>query len=123
MRYSPKQLATALYELLAEKPEAHKQTLVHFATYIQKIGAARMLSDIERHFENIRLQKENVIKVKISTAEKNQPIFPEKISGKKVELAWHTDQSLIAGAIIQIGDMRIDNSIKGRLENLKQVIS
>lgn len=123
MKYSPKQLALAFYELLAEKPTAHKQVIAHFATFLQKIGAAKMLGDIERHFEIIRLNKENKIKVVMETTGKNQPIFPSKVGGKKTELSWQTDPSIIAGAIIKIGDTRIDNSIARRLSEFKKILS
>ncbi|MEK7081977.1 MAG: F0F1 ATP synthase subunit delta, partial [Patescibacteria group bacterium] len=107
-RYSPKQLATAFYELLSEKPTARKEIVSRFAVFLKKMGAARLLNEIGRHFEKIRRQKENAIKVEIVTAQKSQPIFPTKINGKKVELAWQTDPALIAGSIIRIGDLRID---------------
>lgn len=123
-RYSPKQLATAFYELLAEAKTAvvKKQLIIRFAAYIQKIGAGKMLNEIERHFEIIRLKKENAVKVEIALAEKKQPIFPTKINGKKVELFWRTALSLIAGSVIRIGDMRIDNSIRRRLKDLIEAI-
>lgn len=123
MKYSPKQLALAFYELLAEKPTAHKQVIAHFATFLKRIGALKMLSEIARQFEIVRLKKENAIKVEIVSAEKNRPICPVKINGKKTELSWQTDPSIIAGAIIKIGDTRIDNSIARRLSEFKKILS
>jgi len=122
MKYSPKQLATAFYEILTEKPSAHKEIITHFAAFLKKTGLTKMLSDIERHFEIIRLKKENAIKVEIATAEKKPPTFPTKINGKKVELFWQTAPSLIAGNIVQIGDLRIDNSVRRRLNDLTEAI-
>ena len=121
MKYSSKQLATAFYELLADKPKEHKQIVSRFAAFLQKIGVTKMSNEITRQFEITRLKKENAIKVEIVSAEKNRPIFPTKINGKKTELSWRTDPGLIAGAIIKIGDIRIDNSITRRLSELKKI--
>src|SRR3989344_4239552 len=121
-RYSPKQLATVLYELISEKPKARKEILSHFAVFLHKIEAVKMLSELERHFEIIHQKKENIIKVEIETAEKTfSSSFPKTINVKKVDSVWRHNPKLLAGTVIKIDDTRIDNSVKIRLENFKQL--
>ncbi len=47
----------------------------------------------------------------------------EKMTGKRVSLEYRLDSSLIGGIVIDIGDRRIDNSIKSRLEQLENAVS
>lgn len=46
----------------------------------------------------------------------------EKKYAKKMELTVKQDADLIGGAIIRIGNMVIDNSLKGRLKKLKEIL-
>lgn len=41
-----------------------------------------------------------------------------KVTGKKVDIRTHTDESLIGGLVVRIGDKRIDGSVRGRLEQM-----
>ena len=43
----------------------------------------------------------------------------ESVTGKKVQLRTHQDQSIIGGVVVKIGDTRIDGSVIGRLQALK----
>jgi len=40
------------------------------------------------------------------------------VTGKKIELREHEDKRLIGGAVVKIGDKRIDGSVAGRLSKL-----
>jgi len=44
----------------------------------------------------------------------------EKLAGAPVELTTATDESLIGGLTVRIGDQLIDASVRGRLERLKE---
>jgi F-type H+-transporting ATPase subunit delta len=46
-----------------------------------------------------------------------------KNTGKKVELEEKTDASLIGGFVLKIGNRQIDDSIRGKLQELKQQFS
>lgn len=43
----------------------------------------------------------------------------ESVTGKKIQLRTHQDQSIIGGVVVKIGDTRIDGSVIGRLQALK----
>lgn len=47
----------------------------------------------------------------------------EKRYGKKVEASIEIDNSLIGGAVIEVGDTVIDGSVKGRLEQLTKALN
>jgi F-type H+-transporting ATPase subunit delta len=47
----------------------------------------------------------------------------EKHLGRPVELTQRADKSLLGGAILEYGDMRIDVSVRGALENARQQLS
>ena len=46
----------------------------------------------------------------------------EQASGRKVEATPHGRPSLIGGIVLQIGSLRADGSVRGRLERLRQRI-
>lgn len=43
-----------------------------------------------------------------------------QVTGKKVELRLHENAALIGGAVVKIGDRRIDGSVTGRLETMRK---
>ncbi len=47
----------------------------------------------------------------------------ERATGRKVRLAVTVDPSLLGGMVLQIGDKRIDGSLRGRLRRLRQEIA
>lgn len=46
----------------------------------------------------------------------------ENIYGKTINLETQTDESLIAGMVLKIGDKIIDGSVKSRLESMKRTL-
>jgi F-type H+-transporting ATPase subunit delta len=44
----------------------------------------------------------------------------EQASGRKVEVTRKVDPALIGGLILQIGSMRVDASVRGRIERLRR---
>ena len=51
------------------------------------------------------------------------PSLPNKIGGKTVKIISKIDPSILGGVQIKIGDLLIDNSIKGRIQQIKEAIS
>lgn len=124
MRYSAKQYALALHELLsdAKTPAAHAEVVKKFATALSANGDTKLVDDIGYHFEKLRQKKEGSISVHMTTPSKNAVEFPKNLDGKKVELTVTEDPSLLAGAIVTVGDYRIDNSVRERLKKLSETI-
>lgn len=46
-----------------------------------------------------------------------------KLTGKKVEARYATDQKILGGAVIRIGSTIYDGSVQGQLQRLRQVLS
>ena len=44
----------------------------------------------------------------------------ERASGRKVEASRRVDPDLIGGLILQVGSLRLDASVRGRIERLRQ---
>jgi F-type H+-transporting ATPase subunit delta len=47
----------------------------------------------------------------------------EKASGRKVQATRSVDEALIGGLVLQAGSMRLDASVRGRLERLRQELA
>jgi F-type H+-transporting ATPase subunit delta len=47
----------------------------------------------------------------------------EQQTGRKVELTDTVDDSIIGGLVLQVGNMVLDASIKGRLERLRKQVT
>ena len=47
----------------------------------------------------------------------------EEASGRKVQATRQVDPDLIGGIVLQAGSMRLDASVRGRLERLRQDLS
>ena len=43
--------------------------------------------------------------------------------GKPIEVAWKTDPTLVAGAVVRYADRLLDASVKGKLARLKQQLA
>ena len=93
-------------------------------------GRLQALPAISLAFETLKQQAEGTVEVQVRSALKLTAKQRDAISksmvkklGKEVSITAEVDDSLIAGAIIQAGDMVIDGSAKGRLDKLKTVLN
>ncbi len=68
------------------------------------------------------IQKAKVISAVELTSEMKEQLLKKvvQLTGKTVELETEIDESLIGGYILQVGDQQIDDSVKGRLEDLRE---
>lgn len=88
------------------------------------------LPAIAQEFESLRDEYENVADVAVTSAiplsqEQKQEIEAAMKSrlGKNVRLNCDVDAALIGGAIIRSGDVVIDGSLRGRLDQLAGVVT
>jgi F-type H+-transporting ATPase subunit delta len=44
----------------------------------------------------------------------------EKATGRRIEATRHVDPALIGGMVIQVGSLRLDGSVRGRLDKLRE---
>jgi F-type H+-transporting ATPase subunit delta len=90
-------------------------------------GRIGQIEDIAREFDRLMAREERRLNVELTTArelsedevrELLQQI--ETASGRKVEATRKVDSSLIGGFVLQAGSMRVDASVRGRLEGLRR---
>jgi F-type H+-transporting ATPase subunit delta len=96
---------------------------------IEKNRAAE-LREIRKEFDRLVAAEERRLTVELTTAEELtddeareivQQI--EKASGRPVDASRNVDPSLIGGIVLQAGSMRVDASVRGRLERLRRQLT
>ena len=90
-------------------------------------GRIGEIEEIAREFERLVAAEERRLNVELTTAfelsdeEAGQIISQiEQASGRKVEATRQVDRGLIGGLVLQAGSLRLDASIRGRLERLRR---
>jgi F-type H+-transporting ATPase subunit delta len=109
--------------------DADEQT-VNFLRLIAEKGRAAELSEIAREFESLVAAEERVLEVELTTAfELSDNDFGsivsqiEQASGRTVQASRSVDPDLIGGLVLQAGSMRLDASVRNRLERLRHELA
>jgi F-type H+-transporting ATPase subunit delta len=112
-----------LEELLADADER----FVNFARLLAEKGRIGELEEVHREFERLLAAEEQVLEVDLTTAveltdeeEKSIVADIEKATGRRIEATRHVDPALIGGMVIQVGSLRLDGSVRGRLDKLRE---
>ena len=118
--------ASALEELLGGEEELVR----NFLLLLAEKNRAGDVDEISREFDRLAAQEEGILDVELTTAvglrdhEARQVIDQiEKASGRKVEAKRHVDPALIGGIVLQAGSMRLDASVRGRLDRLRRELT
>src|SRR5215210_2552679 len=113
----------ALGELLAGGEELVRNFLL---LAIEK-GRGAELAEIVEEFEALVAADERRLEVELTTAyeladdEAKQILDQiERRSGRQIEARRRVDPSLIGGFVLQAGSLRVDASVRGRLDRLRQ---
>jgi len=87
----------------------------------------QLLPALESEYRASLRKRKNVVKASLVSAEPLRDATVQNIVnklaaklGKRVELDAAIDRSLIAGAILRVGDEVIDGSLRGRLQTLEK---
>lgn len=93
-------------------------------------GRAPEIREIAGEFERLVAEQQRVLDVELTTA---HPLTDtefgrilgqiEQASGRKVQATREVDPDLIGGIVLQAGSMRLDASVRGRLERLRQTLA
>ena len=82
---------------------------------------------IEEEYRKLSNRERGILIADVTTARgmnrKQQEQLQKKlasITNKKVQLRLHEDEKILGGVIVKIGDKRIDGSVAGRLEAMRQ---
>jgi F-type H+-transporting ATPase subunit delta len=119
----PRARAAALEDLLGGADELVR----NFLMLLAEKGRAAELTEIARELEQLVAEAEGRIEVELTTAvelsdeEAAQIVGQiERAAGRTVEATRKVDPELIGGLILQAGSFRVDASIRGRLQRLRQ---
>ncbi|MDX6409128.1 MAG: F-type H+-transporting ATPase subunit delta [Gaiellaceae bacterium] len=90
-------------------------------------GRIADIEEIGREFDRLMATEEGRLNVELTTAlqlsddEAHGLVEQiERASGRKVEASRKVDPALIGGLILQIGTLRLDASVRGRIERLRR---
>jgi len=118
--------ASALEELLSGDEELVR----NFLLLLAEKNRAGEVEEIASEFERMVAQEEGILDVELTTAvelsdEEARDVVKqiEKASGRKVEATRRVDPDLIGGIVLQAGSMRLDSSVRGRLDQLRNELT
>lgn len=93
-------------------------------------GRAAELDAIAREFEELYRREEGILNVELTTAyelreEERREILDqiERGAGRRVEATSKVDPELIGGLVLQAGSLRLDGSVRGRLNRLRRELA
>jgi len=101
--------------------------LVHnFLRLVAEKGRSGQIEDIAREFDRLMAVEERRLNVELTTARELSDAEArdllgqiEQASGRTVEATRKVDPNLIGGFVLQAGSMRVDASVRGRLQGLR----
>jgi F-type H+-transporting ATPase subunit delta len=115
--------AEALGDLLGGAEEIVR----NFMRLLAEKGRIAQLEEIAREFERLVAAEEGRLEVELTTAvalsddEADRLVGQiEQASGRTVVATRRVDPSLIGGVILQAGSRRVDASVRGRFDRLRQ---
>jgi F-type H+-transporting ATPase subunit delta len=89
-------------------------------------GRAGEIEEMAREFEQLMAAEERRLTVELTTARELSDVEAEailseieKAAGRKVDATRKVDPDLVGGIVLQAGSLRVDASVRGRLERLR----
>ena len=119
----PRAKASALEAITGEAND----TVRNFLRLLAEKGRISEIEEIERELDRLVAREQGQITVELTTAqelseEEARGIVDQiaNASGRRVEATRKVDPDLIGGIVLQAGSFRIDASVRGRLNRLRQ---
>ena len=108
--------------ILEEVTEGGDPIVRNFVRLVASKGRAGQLRPIAEEFEAIVDREQGRLKVELTTDDEARAIVAkiEQSSGRTVEASRSVDPDLIGGMILQAGSLRVDASVRGRLDRLRR---
>jgi F-type H+-transporting ATPase subunit delta len=110
--------------------EGAEKRFVNFARLLAEKNRAADAADVHREFERLIAEEERVLELELTTAvelsdEEAAKIIDEieRAAGRKVEATRGVDPLLIGGLVVQAGSVRLDASVRGRLNQLREELT
>jgi F-type H+-transporting ATPase subunit delta len=106
------------------------ERFMNFARLLAEKNRAADAADVHREFERLIAEEERVLELELVTAvelsdEEAKKIVGEieRAAGRKIEATRNVDPSLIGGLVVQAGSVRLDASVRGRLDQLREELT
>jgi F-type H+-transporting ATPase subunit delta len=122
----PRAKSAALEAVLGDADELVR----NFMLLLAEKGRAGQIEEIQREFERLAAAEERRLEVELTTAieldaaeERRILKQIESATGRKIEATRRVDPDLIGGVVLQAGSLRVDASVRGRLERLRQELT
>ena len=122
----PRARRAALEDLLGDSDELVRNFLLLAA----EKGRAGQIEEIHREFERLVAAEERRLTVELTTAQELSDDEARRIvkqiedaSGRRVDATRKVDPDLIGGLVLQAGSLRLDASVRGRLDRLRQELA
>jgi F-type H+-transporting ATPase subunit delta len=113
-------------DVLARVADGANELVVNFLRLIAEKGRAGEIAEIVEELDTLVAAEHRVLDVELTTAhelsdtEFNRILEQiETASGRTVQAERKVDPDLIGGIVLQAGSMRLDASVRGRLERLR----
>ncbi len=125
-RLYPEAARKSIFQKLADKIGMTPIMKSFVGLLIEKNRLAHM-PEITEYYHKLMDDHANVARAKLRAATKlDDSVIHgiaqtlEKMTGKKIAIEFQTDPSLIGGALVQIGDLVLDGSVRKELINFKE---
>jgi F-type H+-transporting ATPase subunit delta len=117
-------------EVLAEVLAGSDELVRNFVLLLAEKGRAGELRGAAAEFEALVAEQEGILDVELTTAYELADADFERIvadieqkSGRKVQATRSVAPELIGGIVLQAGSMRLDASVRGQLDRLRQELA
>ena len=111
---------------LIERTKPSKTT-ANFLHVLLRNGRLTEISEINQKFSSVLEERSGVVSANITSArelsetQRNEVLLNlELLTGKRMNLVFNTDESLIGGIVTRIGSTVYDGSVRTQLQELKQ---
>jgi F-type H+-transporting ATPase subunit delta len=102
----------------------------NFLLLVAEKGRIAEIGQIQHEFERLIAREARVLELELTTAvelseEEAARVVRqiEESSGRRVEATRRVDPSIIGGIVVQAGSQRLDASVRGRLNQLRQELT
>ncbi len=119
--------ATMIEKVSGDEMDDHGRNFIRLLSENNRLS---LIPDIQGIYEILRSDAEGEIEATVTSAFELTDAQRDKIIAalskrldRKVRIVNEIDKDLIGGAIIRAGDLVIDGSLKGRVENLERVVA
>ncbi|MEN3342766.1 MAG: F-type H+-transporting ATPase subunit delta [Actinomycetota bacterium] len=124
---NPQLEPTAKARILSDLVGEEEPLFRNFLLLTAEKGRAGEIDEIAREFERLMAREERRLTVELTTAreltdDEARTIVGqiEEAAGRKVEATRTVDPDLVGGIVLRAGSYRVDASVRGRLERLRQ---